>query len=136
MIYCLHTGYIPAQGKFEDVEAMHRQTLVLEEKILGKEHPSTLTSMNNLAGVLDSQGKYEAEAMYRQTLGLCENVLGKEPPDTLTSVYCLQDLSDKATTLYQRACDSYSMVLGDYHSIACPCQRDYLGVLRRKEQRQ
>ena len=35
-----------------------------EEKVLGKEHPSTLTSMNNLAEVLSRQGKYdEAERL-------------------------------------------------------------------------
>lgn len=38
---------------------MHRQTLATSEKVLGKEHPSTLTTMNNLAGVLGNQGKYE-----------------------------------------------------------------------------
>jgi hypothetical protein len=27
--------------------------------VLGKEHPETLTSMNNLAVVLDNQGKYD-----------------------------------------------------------------------------
>ena len=29
---------------------MHRQTLALREKVFGGEHPSTLTSMSNLAG--------------------------------------------------------------------------------------
>ena len=34
------------------------------QKALGEAHPSTLTSMNNLAEVLSSQGKYEeAETM-------------------------------------------------------------------------
>jgi len=46
---------------------MHRQTLRLRETLLGKEHPDTLASMDNLAGVLSDQGKYEqAESMYRQ----------------------------------------------------------------------
>jgi len=50
---------------------MHRRTLELMETVLGREHPDTLTSMNNLALVLDSQGKYsEAEQMHRQTLKL------------------------------------------------------------------
>jgi hypothetical protein len=45
---------------------MHRQTLELIEKMLGIDHPSTLGSMNNLASVLGSQGKYdEAENMHR-----------------------------------------------------------------------
>jgi hypothetical protein len=43
---------------------MHRQTLELQRKMLGREHPSTLTSMNNLAVVLSEQDKYEeAEIM-------------------------------------------------------------------------
>ena len=55
--------------------------------MLGKEHPSTLTSMNNLAGVLSDQGKYkQAEEMHRQALGLYETVLGKEHPHTLASM--------------------------------------------------
>ena len=48
------------------------------ETVLGKEHSSTLTSMNNLTGVLSSQGKYkEAEEMHRQALATRETVLGK-----------------------------------------------------------
>jgi hypothetical protein len=51
----------------------------LSEKVLGKEHPSILTSMNNLSLVLRDQGKYEeAEATQRQALGLAEKELGKE----------------------------------------------------------
>jgi hypothetical protein len=38
---------------------MHREALMLCEKVLGRDHPDTLTSMNNLVLVLDSQGKYE-----------------------------------------------------------------------------
>jgi len=133
---------IKKQGKYEEAEAIHRQTLALREKVLSKEHPDTLMSMNNLALVLSSQGKYEeAEAMHRQELALCEKVLSVEHPDTLTSVYCLahllakQDLYDDATTLYQRACDGYSVVLGDDHPTARACQRHYLEMLQRKEQR-
>jgi len=38
-------------------EPLYRETLQLLEKVLGMEHPSTLTSMNNLAALLDSQGE-------------------------------------------------------------------------------
>jgi hypothetical protein len=59
-------------------------------KALDVEHPSTLTSMNNLACVLDSQGKYEeAETLHRQALELRTKALGTEHPDTLTSMYNL-----------------------------------------------
>jgi hypothetical protein len=33
------------QGKYEAAEALHRQTLQLREKVLGVEHPETLTSV-------------------------------------------------------------------------------------------
>jgi tetratricopeptide repeat protein len=56
---------------------MHRQTLELDMKVSGPEHPDMLTSMNNLGSVLSSQGKYvEAEQMHRRTLELRRKVLG------------------------------------------------------------
>jgi hypothetical protein len=42
---------------------MHQRALEGREKVLGVEHPHTLTSVGNLGSVLESQGKYnEAEA--------------------------------------------------------------------------
>ena len=43
----------------------------------------TLKAMNNLAFVLNSQGKYvEAEAMYRGTLAKIQDILGDNHPYT------------------------------------------------------
>jgi hypothetical protein len=54
---------------------MHWRVLELYIQVLGAEHPSTLRSMNNLALVLDSQGKYaEAEQMRRRALQPREEV--------------------------------------------------------------
>ena len=51
------------------------------ETMLGKEHPSTLASINNLAAALRDRGWYEqAEKMYRQELRLC---------NTTSSLKCL-----------------------------------------------
>ena len=78
--------------------------------------------------------------MHRQTLAMCEEVLDKEHPDTLLSVYCLahslakQNSFVEATTLYQRACDGYSVVFKDDHPIVRACRRHYLDMLQRKEQ--
>ncbi|KAK8097365.1 kinesin light chain [Apiospora sp. TS-2023a] len=72
---------------YSEAEQMHRQTLALRETVLGREHPDTLSSMNNLANVLKNQGKYvEAEEMHRRTLALRETVLSREHPDTLASM--------------------------------------------------
>ena len=46
--------------------------------MLSKEHPSKLTSINNLAAVLRVQRKYgQAGEMYRQALGLSEDLKTK-----------------------------------------------------------
>jgi Tetratricopeptide repeat len=60
--------------------------------VLGREHPDTLTTLNNLAIALYDQSKYAAsELLYRQVLKGREKVLGREHPDTLTT---LEDLAD------------------------------------------
>jgi tetratricopeptide (TPR) repeat protein len=77
--------------------------------VLGKEHPDTLGSMNNLASPLRQQGNYaEAEAMDRQTLQLQETVLGKEHPETPRSMMNLaillrqQGRYTESQAIYQR----------------------------------
>ena len=53
-------------GQCAAAEVTHGQASPLMEQVLGPKHPEMLTSMSNLASVLDSQGKYEeAEAMNR-----------------------------------------------------------------------
>ena len=91
---CVNAGTVSAaQGGRFLAEPLYRETLQLREKVLDKEHPNTLTSMNNLAALFDSQGKYDlAEPLYRETLQLREKVLGKEHPDTLTSINNLAGL--------------------------------------------
>jgi hypothetical protein len=74
-------------GRYAPAEASHRKASSLRKEVLGPEHPDTLTSISNLAGVLVLQGKDEdAEAINKQTLALRETVLGREHPDTLTSI--------------------------------------------------
>jgi hypothetical protein len=52
-IYSL-IGVLYSQGKYDEAKEISRRTLRLEEKILGKEHPSILTSINLLVVVLSS----------------------------------------------------------------------------------
>ena len=46
------------QGKYGEAEEMHRQALALKETVLGKEHPDTLRSTNNLASVLSHRASH------------------------------------------------------------------------------
>ncbi len=109
-------------GKFQQSAVIHQQTLELREKVLGKEHPSTLTSMNNLAKMLHSQGKHEqAGQIHRQTLQLRENTLGKDHPDTLDSMNNVAEVLrrlgnyEEARQLYQQTLKLRQEVLGKEH---------------------
>ncbi|CAN0037079.1 unnamed protein product, partial [Chrysoparadoxa australica] len=39
---------------------LYRSALAVVEKALGVDHPSYATTLHNLAGLLEAQGKYEA----------------------------------------------------------------------------
>jgi len=55
--------------------------------VLGEEHPSTLTSMANLASTYRNQGRWkEAEELDVRVMETSLRVLGEEHPSTLTSI--------------------------------------------------
>ena len=57
------------------------------KKVLGAEHPDTLTSIANLASTFWNQGRWkEAEGLEVQVMEIRKRVLGAEHPDTLTSI--------------------------------------------------
>jgi tetratricopeptide (TPR) repeat protein len=56
---------LQSQGKYDKAKPIYQQTLLLIEKVLGKEHPSTLAIMNNLASLLKQQGNIsEAKTLF------------------------------------------------------------------------
>ncbi len=55
---CLHR----CAGKYDEAEPLYRRALAIREKALGPQHPDTATSINNLAGLLASQGASEHPA--------------------------------------------------------------------------
>ena len=59
----------------------------------GASHPDTLNSMNNLADIYGSQGKYDqAEPLYVECLDLRKAILGASHPDTLISMNNLAEI--------------------------------------------
>ena len=44
-------------GRYKAAERAHQQLIERQKKVLGKEHPEMLKSMNNLEQALSSQGK-------------------------------------------------------------------------------
>ncbi|NEC93710.1 tetratricopeptide repeat protein, partial [Streptomyces sp. SID12501] len=65
---------------------LYEQTLTASVRVLGEDHPSTLTSRNNLAGAYQGAGDLgRAIPLYEQTLTASVRVLGEDHPSTLTS---------------------------------------------------
>jgi len=92
------------------------------ERILGKTHPNTLTSRNNLAAAYQDAGRLgEAILLYEQTLADRERVLGGTHPDTLASrnnlarAYRDAGRPGEAIPLYERALADFERVQGETH---------------------
>ena len=80
-------------GLFARAEAMYRELLSAQRRVLGPEHPETLMSSSNLANTLYSQGKYtDAETMQRDALSVQRRVLGPNHPSTLISATSLANM--------------------------------------------
>ena len=63
------------------------QVMETRERVLGLEHPSTPTSMDNLASTYLNQGRWkEATELFVQVIETRKRVLGLEHPETLNSM--------------------------------------------------
>ena len=51
--------YLDECGLYQKATRMHKQTWDRQKAVLGEEHPSTLTSMNNLALTYSNQGRWK-----------------------------------------------------------------------------
>ena len=89
------------RGDYRPAEQANRQALEARRRLLGPEHPDTLSSMNNLAEALRALGDAAGAAeLHRQVLEARRRLLGPEHPDTLSSMNnlagTLQALGDAA----------------------------------------
>ncbi|MCZ8200240.1 CHAT domain-containing protein [Microcystis sp. LE19-55.1A] len=74
------------QGKYNEAIPLAEQALAIRKQQLGDNHPSTATSLNNLAFLYQSQGRYsEAEPFYKEALAIWKKQLGENHPNTAKS---------------------------------------------------
>ena len=110
------------QGRYTEVEPLHKRALAIREKALGPDDPSVAQSLNNLAGLYRAQGRYaKAEPLYKRALAIFEKTLGPTHPDVATSLNNLAGLYDaqgryaEAEPLYKRALAILEKALGPEH---------------------
>src|SRR2546428_255679 len=74
------------QGRYADAEPMFRQVLAARRRVLGEDHPDTLSTEHRLGWLIGRQGRYgEAVDIVNQVLGGRRSVLGDDHPDTLSA---------------------------------------------------
>jgi tetratricopeptide (TPR) repeat protein len=157
-------GLLDAQGKYDEAEPLYRQSLAIRRKVcaihlaassrdhfckvLGEEHPDVAASLNNLAGLLYAQGKYdEAVPLYQQSLAIMRKVcavhltassrdhsckvLGEEHPAVATSLNNLAVLlwktgrSEEANVAGRQALAIATRALGPSHRATQQYRKDW-----------
>src|SRR5271155_2136506 len=111
-----------AQGRWNEAEELKVQVMETSLRVLGAEHPDTLTSMASLASTFWNQGRWkEAEELEAQVMETSLRVLGQEHPDTLTSMgnlastYENQGRWKEAEELEVQVMETSLRVLGQEH---------------------
>jgi hypothetical protein len=80
------------QRRWEEAQSLEVKVLEMKKKMLGPDHPHTLTSMGNLASTYRRQRRWEeAQSLEVKVLEMRKTVLGPDHPDTLSSLSVLQD---------------------------------------------
>ena len=74
------------QGRWKEAEELELRVMEVMRRVLGEEHPDTLTSMSNLATTYHEQGRWkEAQELALQVLEKRNKVLGDNHPTTLAT---------------------------------------------------
>ena len=109
-------------GHYDAALPLFKRCLEARERLLGPEHPDTLTTVGNLGGLYRRKGDYgQAEIYYKSCLEASERLWGPEHPSTLTTIGSLaglfQDKGDyeQAEAYYTRCLEARERLLGPEH---------------------
>lgn len=69
------------QGRITDAELMHRESIELLEKTLGKNHPDVGEAVYKLAEFYNLRNFKKAEPLYRRVISINEKSFGRESPE-------------------------------------------------------
>lgn len=128
--------FASANGDYASAIVFNKVSLEISVRVLGSEHPYTLTSMNNLAAGFRGLGDLNgARKLQELTLETRERVLGAEHPDTLTSrndlastFRALGDLA-RAKELQELNLEICERVLGGEHPDTLTTKNNLAGTL-------
>ena len=80
-------------GQYARAVVVGKKALKVAEQIVGPDHPSVATSLNNLAALYETQGEYAAaEPLYKRALNIDEEALGPDHHAVATTLNNLAEL--------------------------------------------
>ena len=110
------------EGRSKEAEELFKQVMRISKRVLGEEHPDTLTSIANLASTYRNQGRWkEAEELFVQVIEISKRVLGEKHSFTLTNIaalaltYCYQRRWKEAEELFKQVMKINKRILGEEH---------------------
>jgi tetratricopeptide (TPR) repeat protein len=110
-----------AQNDFDNARLLCQRALAIREKVLGPEHPSTATSLNDLGNLLWEYRQPGARPLFERALAICEKMFGPTHPSTAISLYGLANLLRKegnhaaARQFFERVLTIRKRALGSKH---------------------
>jgi tetratricopeptide (TPR) repeat protein len=117
------------EGKLTQAMACFEESLSLRQRGMGEDHPDTLQSQSNLAGVLRQQGQLDdAQFLEECIVESRERLLGAEHLDTLAAranlaaTLAQQGRSAEALAMQDKVLDAYLRMLGSEHLLTLSCQ--------------
>ena len=117
--------------------AIYEPLLADRERILGAEHPDTLSTRHNLAFAYQAAGRVaEAIAIFEPLLADSERILGAEHPDTLATrhnlagAYRAAGRVDEAIAIYEPLLAERERILGPAHPSTLTTRNNLAGAYR------
>jgi hypothetical protein len=111
-----------SDGRYKAAGELFVQVIETTKRVLGDEHPNTLTSISSLASTYWSQGRWkEAEKLDLEVIQKCKTVFGEDHSDTLNSManlaltYCSQERWKEAEELELEVMQKRKTVLREDH---------------------
>ena len=81
---------VEALGRAAEAEKLYQQSLALQQRAAGADHPEVAATLANLAGVYSRQGRYsDAAAIYRRVIAFDEKAFGANSPQLVLSLHNL-----------------------------------------------
>ena len=129
--------YLDDHALYAIAEPLYQCALAIKEEQLGPEHPSTSSSLNNLAELYENQGRYnEAEPLFKRALAIDTSVYGAEHVEVATDLnnlahlYQTQGRYNEAEPLYQRALAIKKQQSGPEHPSTASSLNNLAGLYR------